>query len=110
MAPVTNGRVLFNSVPTGACSSSDYSVYADILLQGFPEPGKTTVYDTTQTIDLENVPLEGGFLVKTLEISLDPYLRGRMRAPEVKSYSPPFQLGQPCVRHLFDEFLCLTVL
>ncbi len=110
MAPVTNGRVLFHSVPTGARSTIDYSVYTDVLLQGFPEPGKTTVYDTTQTIDLENVPLEGGFLVKTLEISIDPYLRGRMRAPEVKSYSPPFQLGQPCVHHLSDQFLGLTAL
>ena len=27
------------------------------------------------------------FLVKTLDLSVDPYMRGRMRSPEVKSYS-----------------------
>ncbi|PPR08272.1 hypothetical protein CVT24_001112 [Panaeolus cyanescens] len=78
MAPVTNGRVLFNEVPTG-----------------FPEPGKTIVYDTTQKIDLDNEPLNGGFLVKVLELSVDPYMRGRMRHPSKKSYSPPFTLGAP---------------
>ncbi|KJA24392.1 hypothetical protein HYPSUDRAFT_1077039 [Hypholoma sublateritium FD-334 SS-4] len=82
MAAVTNGRVLFNSVPTE-----------------LPEPGKTTVYDTTQTIDLENAPLNGGFLVKTLDLSIDPYMRGRMRGADVKSYVPPFQIGQPLVSH-----------
>ncbi|KAF8965858.1 hypothetical protein BDZ97DRAFT_2074402 [Flammula alnicola] len=82
MAPVTNGRIIFNSVP-----------------EGYPEPGKTTVYDASQTIDPDTVPLNGGFLVKTLELSIDPYMRGRMRAPEKKSYSPPFPLGQPLAGH-----------
>ncbi|KAJ6506916.1 alcohol dehydrogenase [Mycena sanguinolenta] len=80
MAPVINGRVLFAKVP-----------------KDFPVPGETTVHDTTQTIDLETVALNGGFLVKTLVISVDPYLRGRMRSPEKKSYSPPFTLGEPLV-------------
>ena len=53
---------------------------------GYPEPGKTTVYDTTETIDLQTVALNGGILIKTLELSIDPYMRGRMRAPEIKSY------------------------
>ena len=53
----------------------------------FPIPGKTTVYDTTQTIDLDTVPLNGGFLLKTLVLSIDPYQRGRMRNPTKKSYS-----------------------
>ncbi|TFK33617.1 hypothetical protein BDQ12DRAFT_690946 [Crucibulum laeve] len=78
MASVTNGRVLFNSIP-----------------EGFPEPGKTVVYDTSENIDLDTVPLNGGFLLKTLDLSIDPYMRGRMRAPEKKSYSPPFLLNQP---------------
>ena len=62
---------------------------------GFPEPGKTTVYDDSQSIDPDTVTLDGGFLVKVLELSIDPYMRGRMHAPEKKSYSPPFALGQP---------------
>ena len=56
-------------------------------LPGYPEPGKTTVYDTTETIDLETVVLNGGILIKTLELSIDPYIRDRMRAREAKVYS-----------------------
>ncbi|KAF9523394.1 alcohol dehydrogenase [Crepidotus variabilis] len=78
MAPVTNGRVLFNSIP-----------------ENFPVPGQTTVYDESETIDLEDVPLNGGVLIKTLDLSIDPYLRGKMRDPSIKSYSPPFEIGKP---------------
>ena len=46
---------------------------------GYPEPGKTTVYDTTEKIDLQTVALDGGVLIKTLELSVDPYLRSQMR-------------------------------
>lgn len=56
-------------------------------------PGKTTVYDQSQTIDLENVKLHGGFLVKTLCLSVDPYFRGRMREPEVESYLASINFG-----------------
>ena len=55
--------------------------------EGYPEPGKTTVYDESETIDLDNAPLNGGFLVKTLYLSIDPYLRGKMRDPKIESYS-----------------------
>ncbi|KAF8450317.1 alcohol dehydrogenase [Boletus edulis BED1] len=78
MAPVTNARQIFNEVPTG-----------------YPIPGQTMVYDTTPTIDLENVPLNGGFLVKTLVVSIDPYMRGRMRDASVKSYVAAFKVGEP---------------
>ncbi|KAF8905369.1 hypothetical protein CPB85DRAFT_1376801 [Mucidula mucida] len=78
MAPTRNAAVLFNEVPTG-----------------YPEPGKTTVYDTTPTIDLDNVSLAGGILVKTLVVSVDPYQRGKMREPETKSYAPPYFVGEP---------------
>ncbi|KAH8818704.1 hypothetical protein DL96DRAFT_1684337 [Flagelloscypha sp. PMI_526] len=78
MSPTTNGKVIFNSIP-----------------QGYPEPGKTTVYDDNETIDLDNVPLDGGILVKTLAVSVDPYFRGRMREPHIPSYSPAFPLGKP---------------
>jgi hypothetical protein len=78
MAPVTNGRLVFNSVPTG-----------------YPEPGKTTVYDTKETIDVQTVELKGGFLVKTLELSVDPYMRGRMREATPGSYAVSFTLGEP---------------
>ena len=53
---------------------------------GYPEPGKTTVFDESQTIELENIDLNGGFLVKMLYLSVDPYFRARMREPQIKSY------------------------
>ncbi|KAJ7482969.1 hypothetical protein B0H11DRAFT_1208640 [Mycena galericulata] len=78
MPPVTNARVLFNAIP-----------------EDYPIPGKTIVYDTTQSIDLETVPLKGGILIKVLVLSVDPYMRLRLRAPEIKSYLPAFVLGEP---------------
>ena len=57
----------------------------------YPTPGKTTVYDTTETIDPDTTPLNGGFLVKTLELSIDPYLRNRLR----KESTAPFTIGAP---------------
>lgn len=64
---------------------------------GYPEPGKTTVYDDSQTIDIDNVPLNGGFLLKTLVLSIDPYLRGRMRP--TGGYTPGFPLGKPLLSY-----------
>ncbi|TFK22688.1 alcohol dehydrogenase [Coprinopsis marcescibilis] len=78
MPSVTNARVIFNDIPTG-----------------YPEPGKTTVYDESTTIDLDAVPLNGGVLVKTLFLSVDPFLRGMMRDPGIDSYSPAFKIGEP---------------
>ncbi|KAG8761787.1 hypothetical protein FRC12_009334 [Ceratobasidium sp. 428] len=78
MAPVRNGRLIFSSIPT------DY-----------PIPGETTVYDTSKQIDLDNVVLNGGILTKTLYLSIDPYIRGRMREVTSKSYSSAFKLGEP---------------
>lgn len=78
MTIVTNGRLLFNEIPIG-----------------YPEPGTTTIYDDSKTIDLDNVPLDGGILVKTIALSIDPYLRSRMRDPQVKSYASAFIKGEP---------------
>ena len=91
MTPVTNGRLLFNSIPTGM--RSWHPPFPVILIlppsiyPGYPEPGKTTVYDTTETIDLDTVDLNGGFLIKILELSIDPYMRGRMREATIESYA-----------------------
>ncbi|KAG8711897.1 hypothetical protein FRC09_020346 [Ceratobasidium sp. 395] len=77
MTPIKNGRLIFSSIP-----------------KGYPVPGETTVYDTEE-IDLDNVPIDGGLLIKTLYLSVDPYLRGRMRPDTTKSYSAAFALGKP---------------
>jgi len=39
--------------------------------------------------------------MKTLEVPVDPYMRGRMRDPRIKSYASAFVVGQRCVRHIF---------
>ncbi|KAI0051514.1 alcohol dehydrogenase [Auriscalpium vulgare] len=77
MAPVINAKTVFNEIPTG-----------------YPVPGKTTVYDTSETIDLENEPLHGGFLAKTLIIAIDPFLRNRMNIQQGTD-KPGFEFGRP---------------
>ncbi|CAZ85126.1 unnamed protein product [Tuber melanosporum] len=72
---VSNKRVVFNSIPSG-----------------FPVAGKDLILDTVE-VDLDNVP-QGGVITKNFYLSFDPYQRGRMRAPDVVSYSPPFALHQ----------------
>ena len=86
---------------------------------GYPEPGKTLIYDESETIDPDTVPLSGGFLIKILVLSIDPYLRRRMIEPDPLNYDcvslhrppddklvlteengltqPAFPLGQPLV-------------
>ena len=34
-------------------------------------------------------------VLRILEISVDPYFRGLMREPSIKSYAPAFVLGKP---------------
>jgi NADPH-dependent curcumin reductase CurA len=46
-------------------------------------------------------PAEGEVLLRTLYISVDPYLRGRMR--EGRSYIPPFEIGQVIVSGVVAE-------
>ncbi|KAF9474424.1 hypothetical protein BDN70DRAFT_960983 [Pholiota conissans] len=102
MASIINCRTLFNSIPTNFDSDGYY--YSALRYRTrFPEPGKTSIYDTTRTIDLERVALDGGILVKVLELSVDPYMRGRMRDPSVKSYAPAFVIGEPRRRSLGES-------
>ncbi|KZO91016.1 NAD(P)-binding protein [Calocera viscosa TUFC12733] len=46
---------------------------------GYPDLGKDFKYDTSATIDVDSGALNGGFLTKTLYLSVDPYMRNRMR-------------------------------
>ncbi|EJD50376.1 NAD(P)-binding protein [Auricularia subglabra TFB-10046 SS5] len=62
---------------------------------GYPVPGETLAIDKSEGIDLDHAPLAGGALVKVICISVDPYLRGRMREPHILSYVPAFQLHKP---------------
>jgi len=56
--------------------------------QGLPSTGDFALKD----IDLPPVA-DGQLRVRNLWLSVDPYMRGRMN--DVKSYVPPFALGQP---------------
>ncbi|KAE9408372.1 NAD(P)-binding protein [Gymnopus androsaceus JB14] len=94
-----NGRVIFNEIPKG--NSSSFPSYPGYLLSslGYPVPGRTTIYDDSQSIDIDTVPLNGSILIKVLVLSIDPYLRGKMRSAEVESYSPAFHLNEPLYNH-----------
>lgn len=77
MSSRPNPRLVFNAIP-----------------QGIPVSGVTTVYDTEQVIDVETVDLKGGFLVRTLALSLDPFMRNRMRPEGTADDMAAFPLGR----------------
>ncbi|MGV3489501.1 MAG: NADP-dependent oxidoreductase [Tuberibacillus sp.] len=58
-----------------------------------------------ETFHFQEVPLpdiqEGQVRLKTLYISVDPYMRGRMSTQ--KSYIPPFEVGKPIVGGVIAE-------
>lgn len=56
--------------------------------QGMPNES-TFQFVETEVPELE----DGDVLVRTLYLSVDPYMRGRMNA--AKSYAPPFEIGKP---------------
>ncbi|PPQ91652.1 hypothetical protein CVT25_013207 [Psilocybe cyanescens] len=60
-----------------------------------PKVGEHLILDKSRTIDLENVPLNGGFLTKTLILSPEPAMRERMRDPSIPSYTTTFVVGGP---------------
>jgi len=62
-----------------------------------PVIGEHIKFDSSRTINLENVPLNGGFLTKTLILSPEPFMRERMRDPKIASYTTTFELGAPLV-------------
>jgi NADPH-dependent curcumin reductase CurA len=76
---MTNKTLIFKKIPTG-----------------FPVPGEHLVVED-RPFDLDAAPPADGVVVKILAASFDPFLRGKMRDPSVKSYTPPFQVGAPIV-------------
>ena len=80
-----NKALIFRKIPTG-----------------LPVPGEHLTIEPVPFDDEAPAP-EGGITVQVLYASLDPYMRGRMRAPEVKSYSPPFDLNKPVTGRCIAE-------
>lgn len=73
-----------------------------ILLKNRPE-GKPSESDF-EFVDIEREkPEKGQVLLKTLYISVDPYLRGRMI--DQKSYIEPFKLDEPIVSGIVSEVI-----
>src|SRR2546428_10200375 len=73
MQNLLNRQVLLRSRPTGEPRVSDFA----LVESPAPAPG------------------EGELLCRTIYLSLDPYMRGRMN--EVKTYAQPAELGKPMV-------------
>lgn len=71
--------------------------------KGLPVAGEHLVVEE-RSIDLDKVP-EGGLVVEILYASYDPYLRGKMRDPNIKSYSPAFQLDEPITNGTLSKVL-----
>ena len=70
-----NGRVIFAEVPTTVVIAGKHLKYVE------------------EKIDLDTLPLDGGVLLKTIYLSPDPYLRGRLNPGAPGG----FTLGKPCV-------------
>jgi len=71
-----------------------------ILLDKRPV-GKPVLDDFKFTSESIPSPKEGEILLKTLYVSVDPYLRGRMN--DSKSYVPSFELGKPIQSGIIAE-------
>ena len=84
---VQNKGLIFKAVPTG-----------------WPVAGKDLAVEARE-FDLDQSPPAGGITVKNFYASFDPYQRGRMREANSKSYSPPFQLGEPITNRTIMKVL-----
>ena len=79
MSAMTNRRVLLKSRPVGEPTATDFQIVDGPM----PAAG------------------EGEILCRTIYLSLDPYMRGRMN--DVKSYTAPVELGAPMVGGTVSE-------
>jgi len=64
-----------------------------ILLVKYPVGEPTSDCFSLQSGDIPDEPADGELLLKTLFLSVDPYMRGRMN-PTVRSYAAPFDLNK----------------
>lgn len=65
------------------------AIFLKSFPKGLPAPGDFVLRD----IDI-GAPKEGEVLLRPVWMSVDPYMRGRMR-PDIKSYIPAFSLDAP---------------
>src|SRR5881409_1053887 len=81
MQNLLNRQVLLRSRPRGEPKVSDF----ELVESPVPSPG------------------EGEILCRTIYLSLDPYMRGRMN--DVRSYAPSVAIGQPMVGGTVSEVI-----
>lgn len=65
------------------------AIYLKAYPQGLPSPDLFELRDYAAP-----APKQGEVRIRSIWMSVDPYMRGRMR-PDVKSYIPPFSLEEP---------------
>ncbi|KAK9358032.1 hypothetical protein V1504DRAFT_462478 [Lipomyces starkeyi] len=73
MSLVENKSVVYKKVPVGLPTEENLEIVTSKVSSSAPE---------------------GGLLIQVLYVSLDPYLRGRMRDPSIKSYTPAFSTDE----------------
>lgn len=74
MAP--NKSLVYKKIPTGMPVAGEHLAVEDV------------------PIDIDTAP-KGGLVLSILYASYDPYMRGKMRDPSIKSYAPAFELNKP---------------
>ncbi|KAH0829258.1 hypothetical protein AYO21_09789 [Fonsecaea monophora] len=84
---VQNKSLIFRSVPTHA-----------------PIPNVHLGIEDRE-FDLTTDPPRGGVTGKTLYVSLDPYMRGRMRPAETTSYSAAYTIGEPMIAYALIQVI-----
>ncbi|CAG8201046.1 unnamed protein product [Penicillium nalgiovense] len=62
--------------------------------QGYPVAGQDLAIETA-AYDANVAAPDNGVVLQSLYTSFDPYMRGRMRPAETKSYAPAFALDKP---------------
>ena len=79
-----------------------HSVNRQIVLKSRPEGAPSLDNFELRETSVPQ-PREGEVLIRTLYLSLDPYMRGRMSA--AKSYAKPTEIGQPMVGGTVGEII-----
>ncbi|CAF0771417.1 unnamed protein product [Adineta steineri] len=88
IGPIRNAAVIFAEVPSGELQADKHIKYIE-----------------DRTIDLNTINTQGGVITKNLVVSIDPYMRRRMRAADLKSYLPPFKLNQPLTNFIVGKII-----
>ncbi|KAI7866355.1 hypothetical protein BDF14DRAFT_1814368 [Spinellus fusiger] len=84
---VSNTKVIFSKIPIG-----------------LPVVGEHLTVRKDE-INLDKELAEDEFLIKTLYLSVDPYMRPRMRDASIDSYTPAFPLNEPMNGHAISVVL-----